>query len=80
MGHGADMNMTSGQMAEDAKDMLICGARVVTPGRDLGVADVRIEAGRIAAVGPYASRGRARRNVRRRGAVQEARRRRLHVG
>ncbi|MBQ2628040.1 MAG: N-acetylglucosamine-6-phosphate deacetylase [Kiritimatiellae bacterium] len=31
--------------------MMIRGARVVTPGRDLGVANVRVEGGRIAAVG-----------------------------
>ena len=31
---------------------VIRGARVVTPGRDLGVAGVRVEGGRIAAVGP----------------------------
>ena len=29
----------------------ICGARVITPGRDLGVTDVRMEGGRIVAVG-----------------------------
>ena len=33
------------------KSVAIAGARVVTPGRDLGVACVRIEDGRIAAVG-----------------------------
>ena len=33
------------------KTNVITGARVVTPGRDLGVADVRIVEGRIAAVG-----------------------------
>ena len=43
-------------MIECAQDVLICGARVVTPGMDLGVADVRIEAGRIVAVGPAAPR------------------------
>ena len=32
--------------------VFIAGARVVTPGKDLGVAAVRIEGGRIAAVGP----------------------------
>ena len=32
-------------------DCVIAGARVVTPGRDLGVASVRVEGGRIAAVG-----------------------------
>ena len=32
--------------------LAIVGARVVTPGRDLGVASVRIENGRIASVGP----------------------------
>ena len=31
--------------------MVIRGARVVTPGRDLGVANVRVDGGRIAAVG-----------------------------
>ena len=31
--------------------LLISGARVVTPGRDLGVVDVRVEDGRIASVG-----------------------------
>ena len=31
--------------------MIVRGARVVTPGRDLGVADVRIENGVIAEVG-----------------------------
>ena len=39
-----------------SQDMRICGAHVVTPGKDLGVVDVRIEAGRIAAVGPGATR------------------------
>lgn len=29
----------------------ICGARVITPGKDLGVTDIRIEGGRIIAVG-----------------------------
>ncbi len=33
-------------------EMTICGAHVVTPGRDLGTVDVRIENGVIAAVGP----------------------------
>ena len=32
--------------------LLITGARVVTPGRDLGAVDVRVEGGRIASVGP----------------------------
>ena len=32
--------------------VFIAGARVVTPGKDLGVAAVRVEGGRIAAVGP----------------------------
>ena len=36
--------------------MLIRGARVVTPGRDLGVADVRIDGGRISSVGAGAAR------------------------
>ncbi len=40
---------------EDKRENCACiavtGARVVTPGKDLGVANVRIEAGRIAAVG-----------------------------
>ena len=31
--------------------LLISGARVVTPGRDLGVVDVRVEDGRVASVG-----------------------------
>ena len=41
---------------EPAQDMLIRGACVVTPGKDLGVVDVRIADGRIAAVGPDAVR------------------------
>ena len=36
--------------------LLICGARVVTPGKDLGVVGVRIEDGRIVAVGSDAMR------------------------
>ena len=36
--------------------MLIRGARVVTPGRDLGVAGVRIDGGRIVAVGADAAK------------------------
>ena len=35
--------------------MIVSGARVVTPGRDLGVADVRIENGVIAEVGAKVS-------------------------
>ena len=35
--------------------MIVSGARVVTPGRDLGVADVRIENGVIAEVGANVS-------------------------
>ena len=35
--------------------MIVSGARVVTPGRDLGVADVRIENGVIAEVGEKVS-------------------------
>ena len=38
-----------------AQGMMIRGARVVTPGRDLGVADVRIENGVIAEVGANVS-------------------------
>ena len=38
------------------RSMLIRGARVVTPGRDLGVADVRIDGGRISSVGAGAAR------------------------
>ena len=35
---------------------VVRGARVVTPGKDLGVVDVRIESGRIAAVGSDVAR------------------------
>ena len=35
--------------------MIVSGARVVTPGRDLGVADVRIENGVITEVGEKVS-------------------------
>ena len=38
------------------RDLFIIGARVITPGRDLGVVPVRVECGRIAAVGADAVR------------------------
>ena len=42
--------------SKDLRELFITGARVITPGRDLGVVPVRVECGRIAAVGADAVR------------------------